>query len=56
MKKGFYFLIICLTALGIIGGIGYTIYQGAYAISVGVAVTGYMAWPQVKDYFKKLTE
>lgn len=47
---------LCMTVLGVIGGIGYTIYQKAYVISAGVAVTGYMAWPQVKDYFKKITE
>ena len=56
MKKIFYFVMICLAALGVIGGIGYTIYCHAYVISIGVAGLSFMAFPTVKDYVKKLTE
>ena len=55
MKKSYYFVMLCLCVMGLIGGIGYSLYCGAYPIAVGVAVLAYMAWPQVKDYFLKLT-
>ena len=56
MKKIFYFMMLCLTIVGIIGGIGYTVYDHAYVVSVGLAVAGYMTWPQVRNYYKKLME
>ena len=56
MKKIVYFLIMCLYVLGTIGGVGYSLYSGAYLIAVGVAAVGWMAWPKVVEYFHKLTE
>lgn len=56
MKKIFYFIMICLTVLGAIGGIGYTIYCHAYVISIGIAGLAFMAFPTVKDYVKKLMD
>lgn len=44
VNKVLSFFVICLYALGTIGGIGYTIYNKAYPIAVGVAATGWMAW------------
>lgn len=54
MKKIFYFAMICLWVLGTIGGFGYSAWCGAYPIAAGVAATGWMAWPTVKNYFDKL--
>jgi len=44
-----------LYALGVIGGIGYTLYYGAYAVTAGVAALGYMAFGKAKEYFDYLT-
>jgi uncharacterized membrane protein len=55
MKKIGYFVMLCLWVLGVLGGIGWSLYSGGYVIAVGVAVTGWMAWPKVKEYFTKLT-
>ena len=55
--KGFiYFLLICLYVLGTIGGIGYTLYNKAYVIAVGVAAVAAMAFPYIKGKFKKMVE
>lgn len=54
MKKFISFLVLCLSFMGAIGGIGYTIYDGAYPIAVGVAALTYLAWPQIKKYFTNL--
>lgn len=42
-------MVLLLYAMGVIGGIGYAIYNGAYPIAVGVAVTGWLALPKVKE-------
>ena len=55
MKKIVYFIMLCLWAVGVLGGIGWSLYSGGYVIAVGVAVTGWMALPKVKKYFTKLT-
>lgn len=47
MKKIIYLLLICLYALGVIGGVGYTLWCGAYLIAIGVAALRWMAWPKV---------
>ena len=54
LKKILSFFMLCLYALGVIGGIGYTIYCGAYPIAVGVAALGYMAFGKAKEYFDYL--
>ena len=49
-SRGFlYLMVLLLYAMGVIGGIGYAIYNGAYPIAVGVAVTGWLALPKVKE-------
>ena len=54
-SKGFlYLMVLLLYAMGVIGGIGYAIYNGAYPIAVGVAVTGWLAFPKVKEIFKTI--
>jgi uncharacterized membrane protein len=60
LKKIVLFFMLCLyalgvIALGVIGGIGYTLYHGAYAVTAGVAVLGYMAFGKAKEYFDYLT-
>ena len=55
-KKFFYFLMICLYIIGVIGGIGYTIYGGAYPCAVGVLALGWMSWPKEKEYYNLLME
>lgn len=55
MKKLIYFFLICFCILGVIGGVGYAIYNSAWAIAAGVAVLGYTAWPKFKDYVVRLT-
>ena len=54
MKKIYYFLMICGTVAGIIGGIGYTLFCKAYPLAVGLVMAGWMAWPKVKEYANKL--
>jgi len=54
MKKIFYFIMVCLYALGVIGGIGYTCVNQAWVIAVGVLAVGVMAFPQVKKYVSLL--
>ena len=54
MKKLYYFMMMCLWALGTIGGLGWSIYSKGYVIAVGVAATGFMAWTKVKEYVTKL--
>jgi hypothetical protein len=54
MKKIINFILLFLTLIGIIGGIGYSIYNSAWVIAVGIAIAGYMAWPKVKKVFEEL--
>lgn len=56
MKKYFSFVMICLYILGVIGGLGWTLYSGGYVITVGVVAVAYMAWPKLVEYFRNLTD
>lgn len=56
MKKYFSFVMICLYILGVIGGLGWTLYSGGYVIAVGVVAVAYMAWPKLVEYFRNLTD
>ena len=56
MKKYFSFVMICLYILGVIGGLGWTLYSGGYVIAVGVVAVAYMAWPKLVEYFHNLTD
>ena len=56
MKKYFSFIMICLYILGVIGGLGWTLYSGGYVIAVGVVAVAYMAWPKLVEYFHDLTD
>jgi hypothetical protein len=54
MKKVFYFVMVCLWALGVIGGLGATIYIKTYVCAVGMLGLSWMAWPKLDEYVKKL--
>ena len=54
MKRIELFLILAIAFLGLVGSIGYTIYNGAYIIAIGIAVLGYLAYPKAKELFKDL--
>lgn len=54
MKSIELFFILVIAFLGLAGGIGYTIYNGAYLIAIGIAVLGYLAYPKAKEMFSKL--
>lgn len=56
MKKYFSFIMICLYILGVIGGLGWTLYSGGYVIAVGVVAVAYMAWSKLVEYFRDLTD
>lgn len=54
MNKILSFFLLVLAFVGVVGGIGYTVYYKAYPIAVGIAATGWMAWPKVKEIFEEL--
>lgn len=56
VKKILCFLGICLAVLGVIGGIGYSAYNGAWHIAIGVGYCGYLAWPKIMEMVAKLSE
>ena len=45
-EEFFSFIMICLYILGVIGGLGWTLYSGGYVIAAGVVAVAYMAWPK----------
>ena len=55
-KKLVAFSMLCLYALGTIGGIGYALWGGSWPCAAGCAALAWMAWPQVVKYYKILTE
>ena len=52
MKKVYYFLMLCLYVIGCIGGIGYSVFNGAWP----VAALAYMAWQKVVEFHSYLME
>lgn len=56
LKKVLSFVLLFLWAMGIAGGIGYSIYGGAWPIAVGVAVAAWLSWPKVTELFHNLTD
>lgn len=55
MKKIISFIMLCLCVVGVIGGIGYSLYCGAWPVVIGVAALTYSALPEIKKYFTTLT-
>lgn len=56
MKKILYFFLLFLAVIGLLGGIGYTLWCNAVPIAVGIGVLGYMAYPMAKEWYNKLFE
>ena len=56
MYKIISFLLLAFSIMGIVGGIGYTLWYEAYPIAMGVAATGYLAYPNIVKCYKELTE
>lgn len=50
------FFKIIAYVLGLIGGLGWTIYSKGYVIAICVAVLGLMAFPEFKNSIKKILE
>ena len=55
MNKILYFILLFLAVIGLLGGIGYTIYCDAWPVSVGLVAVGYLVWPKFRELFKSLT-
>ena len=55
-KKSLCFALIALYVVGVLGGIGYSIMGGGYVIAVGIATTGWLAWPKVTDLYRFIME
>lgn len=56
MKKyfvAFFWLIVYI--VGLVGGVGYAAYSGAWVVAVCSALLGVMAFPKVKEAFKMLS-
>jgi len=52
MKQILNLIILALAFVGFIGGIGYTVMNSAYLITVGIAVLGYTAYPKIVELIK----
>lgn len=48
------FALIFLWIMGLIGGAGYSIYDGAYPIAVAVVTNSLIAFPTIKKWWKEL--
>lgn len=55
-KKALSFFTLLAYAVGLIGGLGWTIYSQAYVIAFCVAALGIMAFPVVRDAVRNILE
>jgi hypothetical protein len=53
-KKFLSLILLALAVLGCIGGLGWSLYNGGYVISIGVVGLTYLAWPEIVKQFKVL--
>lgn len=56
LKKIWYFLIICFSVLGALGGFGYAIYGGSWPIAIGIIPLTYCAMPKIMEYADKIID
>ena len=56
MKQILNFILVCLIFIGIIGGIGYTLYNEAYIIAIGLIAAGYVVYPKFVELIKDVIE
>ena len=54
MKKIGLFILICLSVLGLLGGIGLSAFNHQWQLAIGIAVLGYAAFPRVRAWAKEL--
>lgn len=54
MKQFIAFILLALYVVGVIGGIGYSVFYGGYLIAVGIVATAYLAFPKAKELFEIL--
>lgn len=56
MKKAISFIKIVGYVLGAIGGVGWSLYEGSYAVAAGCVILAWLAWPELKKSIDNLTE
>ena len=56
MKKAISFIKIVGFVLGAIGGVGWSLYNGSYAVAAGCVILAWLAWPELKKSIDNLTE
>lgn len=57
MKKYYVALLwLAAYAVGLVGGVGYAAYSGAWVIAICVVLLGVMAFPKVREAFKVLSD
>lgn len=54
MKQFIAFILLALYVVGVIGGIGYTLYDGEWPVAVGILALAYLAYPKAKECFEIL--
>ena len=54
MEKYLYLIILFAYAMGVVGGIGYALYSGAWVIAVAVLILGVMAFPTAWKVYDEL--
>ena len=47
---------LALYVLGVIGGLGWTLFEKSYVIAAGVLALGVMAFPHIKGVFKRFID
>lgn len=53
-KQVLSFIILFLYALGVIGGIGWSLYNSSYVVAAGVVALAVMAWPTAVNHYNIL--
>lgn len=48
------FGMICLYIVGVLGGLGWSLYNHSYVIAAGIVALGFMAFPEAKRYLEEL--
>ena len=56
MKKAISFIKIVGYVLGAIGGVGWSLYEGSYAVAAGCVILAWLAWLELKKSIDNLTE
>jgi len=56
MNKILIFIFLFLAIVGLIGGIGYTVYEKAYVLVFGLLALGYLVMPKFLGLFWKMMD